>query len=307
MVLGLRASLPACLLAMVVLAAGCATSRVADTSSPAPAGSEKVAAEPTSAPGPTDPAPRDDDETPRADEPGSPPVTPAPDDNAARGWYYTANATHAVPAVAAGAADLMSAYGGRFTGPEPACVYLTFDQGYENGNTSAILDGLERNGVRATFFVTASYIRDNPALVRRMAAGGHVVGNHSATHPSMPGLAGDPAAFEEELADTARAYRDVTGAEMAHIFRPPMGEYSPLSLWRTQALGYESVFWSFAHRDWIVDDQPAVDVTVTRMLAGSHPGAIYLLHGVSSSDAQALDAVIAGLRAQGYRFGTLGG
>ena len=107
------------------------------------------------------------------------------------------------------------------------------------------------------------------------------------------------------MAETARLYREVTGREMAHVMRPPMGEYSARSLWLTRQLGYESVFWGFAHRDWIVDEQPPVDVTVRRILDGSHPGAIYLLHGVSSSDTQALDAAIAGLRAQGYGFGTL--
>jgi peptidoglycan-N-acetylmuramic acid deacetylase len=85
-----------------------------------------------------------------------------------------------------------------------------------------------------------------------------------------------------------------------------MGQYSARSLWLTQKLGYETVFWSFAHRDWVTDEQPSVELTTARILGGSHPGAIYLLHGVSSSDTQALGAVIEGLRAQGYGFGVLG-
>ena len=264
------------------------------------------------------PAPAQEGPSPSAGQPSTqtaddlqpPPLAPAvpePADNTSRGWYFTSNATHAVPAVAPDADALLSTYGGRFTGPDPACVYLTIDEGYENGNTGSILDALARNGVRATFFVTASYVRNNPGLVCRMVDEGHVVGNHSATHPSMPTLATEALAFETELAQTAQAFEEVTGCRIAPIFRPPMGEYSPLSLWLTQSLGYESIFWSFAHRDWVVDDQPPVDVTVERMLEGSHPGAVYLLHGVSSSDAQALDAGIAGLRQQGYRFGTLGG
>lgn len=234
------------------------------------------------------------------------PTTPgAPTDNAVRSWWYTKNTTHSVPGFASGAVALLSSYGGRAIGPNPALVYLTIDQGYENGNTPAILDALSRNGVRATFFVTESYIRNNPDLVRRMVREGHVVGNHSSTHPSMPSLSGDRAAFAAQLTQTASAFTEVTGAQMSKAFRPPMGEYSPLSLWITQSLGYESVFWSFAHRDWVVDDQPPVSVTVDRILTGSHPGAIYLLHGVSSSDTQALDAAIAGLRTQGYGFGVL--
>lgn len=233
------------------------------------------------------------------------PLLPEPADNTKRSWYYTPNSEHRVPGVPADAQQLLEQYGGRFTGPDTGLVYLTFDQGYENGNTPAILDALARNGVKATFFVTGAYVKNNPELVRRTAEEGHVVGNHTLNHPSLPWLVDDRAAFEVELEETAQLYREATGREMARVMRPPMGEYSARSLWLTQQLGYESVFWGFAHRDWIVDDQPPVDVTVERILGGSHPGAIYLLHGVSSSDTQALDDAIAGLRAQGYGFGTL--
>lgn len=230
-----------------------------------------------------------------------------PADNTTISWYYTPNSKHQVPAIPAAAATLLARYRGRYVGPDPRRVYLTFDAGYENGQTPRILDALARNRIKATFFVTESYVRANPGLVRRMLREGHVVGNHSATHPSMPSLARDPAAFARELTRVEDAFAEVTGgARLASIFRPPKGEYSALSLYRTAALGYESVFWSFAHRDWVVDDQPPVDVTVRRLLDGSHPGAIYLLHAISSSDADALDDVIAGLRSQGYGFGTLG-
>lgn len=266
---------------------------------PAPSSPLEPASEPTIQPGPA------------LEPPGPAPVaptvpdTPEPADGASRSWYYTPGPARSVPGVPGDAVRLLDAYGGRYTGPDPGLVYLTFDQGYENGNTPAILDALARSGVRATFFVTGSYIRANPGLVRRMAAEGHVVGNHTMTHPSLPGLVDDAAAFQAELAGTAGLYRETTGQEMAPVMRPPMGEYSARSLWLTQRSGYESVFWGFAHRDWVVDDQPPVDVTVERILNGSHPGAIYLLHGVSSSDTQALGDAIAGLREQGYGFGTL--
>jgi peptidoglycan-N-acetylmuramic acid deacetylase len=263
---------------------------------PEPLPTPEPAPEPTPEPAPApDPAP----------QPTPAPAPAKPTDNKVRGWYYVANTTHAVPGVAPGAKDWLKSYTGRYVGRDPKRVYLTIDQGYENGNTPAILDALARNNVKATFFVTETYIRANPALMRRMADAGHVVGNHSSTHPTMPSLAGNAAAFKAEFTKTANAYSEITGAKMAMIFRPPKGEYSPLSLWMTRQLGYESIFWSFAHRDWIVDDQPPVDVTIQRILTGSHPGAIYLLHGVSSSDTQALDAAIAGLRKQGYGFGTL--
>lgn len=229
-----------------------------------------------------------------------------PSDNAVKGWYCTPNDQHLPPAIPSSAKALLDRYRGRYLGPDPKVVYLTFDAGYENGQTTRILDALARSGVRATFFVTESYIRANPDLVRRMAREGHVVGNHSATHPSMPTLAHDPTAFERELTRVENAFLETTGARLARVFRPPKGEYSALSLYRTAALGYETIFWSFAHRDWVTDDQPPVETTVRRILDGSHPGAIYLLHAVSSSNADALDDVIAGLRKQGYGFGTLG-
>lgn len=288
----------ACMVCLLGMSVACAT----DESGQQPGGSL----------GPTSSAPETDGPdsvpvpglTPLEPTPGAP-ATPKPADNTLRSWYYTPNTGHRLPAVPADAGVLLSSYGGRYLGPDLSKVYLTFDQGYENGNTPAILDALARNRVHATFFVTASYIRANPALVRRMADEGHVIGNHTNTHPSLPSVAGDAAVFAEELAATERIFAETTGRSLDPVMRPPMGEYSALSLWRTQQLGYTSVFWGFAHRDWLVDDQPPVDVTIDRILSGSHPGAIYLLHGVSSSDTQALDAAIAGLRAQGYGFGTL--
>ncbi|MHB1017838.1 MAG: polysaccharide deacetylase family protein [Coriobacteriia bacterium] len=270
-------------------------------SAPPVPGPLQPAEEPTVTPGPpVEPA------APVPVEPSpSTPQSPEPTDSTSRSWYYTPNTAHHVPGVPDDAARLLAAYGGRYTGPDAHLVYLTFDQRYENCNTPAILDALARNGVKATFFVTGSYVQSNPDLVRRMVTEGHVVGNHTVSHPSLPDLVDDRAAFTAELSQTAALFREVTGAEMPHVMRPPMGEYSARSLWLTQQLGYESIFWGFAHRDWIVDDQPPVDVTIDRILRGSHPGAIYLLHGVSSSDTQALDAAIAGLREQGYGFGTL--
>jgi peptidoglycan-N-acetylmuramic acid deacetylase len=212
------------------------------------------------------------------------------------------NASHRPPQVPATATRLLHEYGGRFLGDiAENVVYLTFDEGYENGLTSQILDTLSAAGVKAAFFVTGTYIRDNADLVRRMAAEGHVVANHTYDHPSLPSLARDRSAFTEQIRATERLYRRTTGRDMAPFLRPPAGEYSPLSLCLTERLGYASVFWSFAHRDWLVDDQPPVPVTLRRILNG----AIYLLHAVSRSDTEALPEAIAGLREQGYRFGTL--
>ncbi|MBS3956438.1 MAG: polysaccharide deacetylase family protein [Clostridiales bacterium] len=204
------------------------------------------------------------------------------------------------------AAALLGRYGGVWRADTSAkVVYLTFDQGYEAGHTGRILDVLKREGVAASFFVTRGYIENNPDLVERMTSEGHVVANHSATHPSMPEIAHDPAAFEAELTRCADAYRALTGVSMAPFFRPPMGEYSARSLCMTERLGYTTVMWSFAHRDWLTDEQPPVATTLARVVNGAHPGAILLLHAVSSSNTEALPGIITRLRAEGYRFASL--
>jgi len=234
------------------------------------------------------------------------PSGPCPSDNTVRSWYYVPNDDHETPAIPNDVRPLLDMYGGRYVGDVgEKVVYLTFDEGYENGYTTQILDELQEADVRAAFFVTGAYVRDNPDLVRRMADEGHVVANHTDTHPSLPSLAYDRAAFRRELTTVEQAYRRVTGEELARLLRPPMGEYSARSLCRTQRLGYATVFWSFAHRDWLVDDQPSVAVTLDRLLDGRHRGAIYLLHAVSRSNTGALPRFIDELRARSYRFGAL--
>lgn len=226
--------------------------------------------------------------------------------NVTRAWYYMPNTTHTTPAIAADASPWLVRYAGYYVGnTKQKNIYLTFDEGYENGYTAKILDTLKQNSVHAAFFVTASYIRNNPDLVRRMAAEGHLVANHSSTHPSMPSLVSNSVRFNNEFADTESAYKSVTGKALAKFFRPPMGEYSQKTLYLTQQLGYKTVFWSFAHRDWETNNQPPVSVTHDRILTGAHPGAILLLHAVSQSDTDALSSVILDLQYEGYVFHSL--
>ncbi|MDY0088308.1 MAG: polysaccharide deacetylase family protein [Coriobacteriia bacterium] len=226
--------------------------------------------------------------------------------NISRSWYYVAAGAGRVPTVPTDVAAIVARSGALWRVPTTEkVVYLTFDQGYEAGFTARILDTLRAKGVHATFFLTGSYVRDEPDLVRRMAAEGHLAGNHTRTHPSLPTLAGDVAAFTEEYRSVERAYREVTGRTLARYGRPPRGEYSERTLCMVGTLGYTSVMWSFAHRDWLLDDQPPVDVAYKRIVDGAHPGAIMLLHSVSESNTLALPRVIDELRRRGYRFGTL--
>jgi peptidoglycan-N-acetylmuramic acid deacetylase len=293
-------------LALVLVAYG--DTSVTPSPDPSPVASSDPLPSPVVEPSTPAPSPTEDP-TPTTTTTPAPSPTPAAacsDDNTLRSWYYTPNDAHATPETPSDVRRLLRAYDGHYVGDtDEKVVYLTFDEGYENGFTARILDTLQAAGVEGAFFVTGTYVRNNPDLVRRMADEGHVVGNHTESHPSLPSLARDLAAFKRELTSVEKAYRAATGRELTRVMRPPMGEYSARSLCVTQRLGYATVFWSFAHRDWLVDDQPSVAVTLDRILTGSHKGAIYLLHPVSSSNTRALPQAIEGLKAQGYRFGSL--
>lgn len=296
-------------LAVVLIACGGSAAHLSPAPWP-PADAERPHVPTTSTPLPDEPPA----EREQADVPPEPPVTPPTRDpaacaslnNATRSWYYQPTGAGRVPTIPSDAGAIVQRYGALWRVPTTEkVIYLTFDQGYEAGFTARILDTLREKGARATFFLTGSYVRDEPGLVRRMAAEGHLAGNHTQTHPSLPELAGDVAAFTGEYRAVERAYREATGLTLARFERPPRGEYSDRTLCMVRALGYTSVMWSFAHRDWLLDDQPPVDVTYQRIVDGAHPGAIMLLHSVSESNTLALPRVIDELRRQGYRFATL--
>jgi len=179
-------------------------------------------------------------------------------------------------------------------------IYLTFDEGYENGYTVKILDILKKNNVKAAFFVTTPYIKDNPDLVKRMMDEGHLVCNHTAKHPSMAERAKNPDDFEKEFTITEEAYKNVTGKEMPKFFRPPMGKYSELSLFYTKKLGYKTIFWSFAYNDWNRQNQPSPEFAKEKILNRTHNGEIVLLHAVSRTNSEILDSVIQSWKEKGF-------
>lgn len=201
-----------------------------------------------------------------------------------------------------GALDFNKAFG-KYDGVaienEEKVIYLTFDQGYENGYTSKILDVLKEKNVKATFFIIADYEKRNPELVKRMIAEGHTIGNHSVHHYSMPNL--DINTAKKEINDLHNKVKEVYGYEM-YLFRPPMGEYSEQSLAITQACGYKSVFWSYAYADWDVNKQIEPSKALEKVTKAAHSGCIYLLHSVSSTNAAILSDFIDNMKKQGYTF-----
>lgn len=180
-------------------------------------------------------------------------------------------------------------------------ICLTFDEGYENGYTPQILDTLKEKKVKAIFFVTYDFASQNPDLVKRMIAEGHIVGNHSYRHYSMDEVSDDVA--KEEVTYLHKYIKDKFNYTMSY-FRFPKGEFSERSLQIVKDLGYKSVFWSFAYADWDPDNQTEENQAFTHICESTHPGAILLLHAVSKTNADILGKVIDDITKQGYTFTT---
>ena len=183
-------------------------------------------------------------------------------------------------------------------------IYLTFDAGYENGNTPAILEALKKHDVSATFFVVGNYLETSPELVKQMVAEGHTVGNHTFHHPEMSKIS-DAASFEKELKDVETLYQKITGEELPRFYRPPQGKYNTQNLQMAGDLGYKTFFWSLAYVDWIQDQQPTKEAAFDKLLKRIHPGAVVLLHSTSSTNAQILDELLTKWEEMGYHFAPL--
>lgn len=182
-------------------------------------------------------------------------------------------------------------------------LYLTFDEGYENGYTSQILDTLKTCNVPAAFFVTGPYIEKETELVKRMLEEGHIVGNHTVNHPNLPKLV-SAKKMAEELCVLNERFMNTYGKQMKYM-RPPEGEYSERLLAVADSLGYRTVFWSFAYRDWDPKKQQGADYAFSQVTPYLHDGAVILLHAVSKDNADALERIIEYAHEQGYEFKTL--
>ncbi len=181
-------------------------------------------------------------------------------------------------------------------------LYLTFDCGYENGYTEKILDVLKEKQAPAAFFVTLPYLKDSPEIAARMIQEGHIVGNHSATHPVFPQISRSRMAQEIQECDN---YLRAQFGYSAPFFRFPTGEYSDSALELVQSLGYTSVFWSVAYGDYDTNHQKGKQYAFDTVTSRLHPGAVILLHAVSSDNAAALGEIIDWAREQGYTFQAL--
>lgn len=180
-------------------------------------------------------------------------------------------------------------------------LYLTFDAGYENGNTPAILEALKKHQAPAVFFAVGNFIKDNPDLIKRMITEGHIVGNHTMTHPDMSQIS-SMESFQKELEGVEELYTSVTGEPMTKFYRPPRGVYSTENLSMAKELGYSTFFWSLAYVDWIQEQQLSKEEAFQKLIPRIHPGAIVLLHNTSSTNAAILDELLTRWEEMGYQF-----
>ncbi len=183
-------------------------------------------------------------------------------------------------------------------------IYLTFDAGFENGNTEKILDSLKKHNVKATFFLVGNYIETSPELVERMVEEGHTIGNHTYSHPDMSKIS-DEESFKKELQSLESLYKETTGQELLKIYRPPQGKYCVSNLEMADKLGYKTIFWSLAYVDWYENKQPTKEEAFNKLLKRIHPGAIVLLHSTSKTNGDILDELLTKWEDMGYSFGEI--
>lgn len=200
--------------------------------------------------------------------------------------------------------EIVKKHGAFYKGdPNKKDIYLTFDNGYENGYTEKILDVLKKEEVPAAFFVTGHYLETAPELVKRMAKEGHIVGNHSWSHPDLTTVSDEK--IVEELEKVRKKTEELTGTKTMKYLRPPRGIFSERTMAVAKKQGYTHALWSLAYVDWNTNQQKGAQYAHDNIMSRIHPGAVMLLHTVSKDNADALESVIKDLKKKGYTFKSL--
>ncbi len=200
-------------------------------------------------------------------------------------------------------AHFMSEYDAHYIGNDEKCVYLTFDLGYENENVASIVDTLEKENVKATFFLLRHTVANGKNL-EKIIDGGHLCANHTSTHKDMTKMH-EIDSFKAELENLEAEFKAKTGKELAKVYRPPCGAFSEQNLAWAKELGYKTVFWSLAYADWDEKNQMPPDAALNKLMSRMHNGAVILLHPTSSTNAKILPELIKKLKAEGYEFKTV--
>ena len=189
-----------------------------------------------------------------------------------------------------------------FLGPDKKVIYLTFDEGGNITYVKEIVDILNKHNIDATFFFSRNYISNNPDLMKKIINSGHSIGNHTVNHLSMPSLATKDKfdSYYSEIKETEIAFMQATGKPMEKLFRYPMGEYSNRTMNIMKSMGYKSIFWSVAYKDW--DGDYNKEYSLNNMKKQLHNGAIYLIHPKCKGNYEALEDFINYATDLGYKF-----
>ena len=223
-------------------------------------------------------------------------------DGAGSGWGFVRKKGKA-PEIPSAQTDMLERYNGRYLDhAEEKNLYLTFDEGYENGFTAVILDTLEKTNTPAAFFVTGPYLEGQGELIQRMIDEGHIVGNHTVHHLNLPKQPVET--VQSEITSLNDKCEELYGYKMTYM-RPPEGEFSERTLAVTNDLGMRTIMWSFAYKDWNVNTQQGADYAYENVIPYLHDGAVILLHAVSSDNANALERIINEAKNEGYSFKSL--
>ena len=216
------------------------------------------------------------------------------------GWGIKRNDNHLQPDLGNTNKALINKYNGIAMGNnEDKSIYLTYDLGYEAGYTAKILDTLKEKNVQGTFFITAHYLNTASDLVERMIKEGHIVGNHTVNHKSMPDLSDEE--IKSELMNLNQSLYEKFEYEMKYM-RPPKGEFSERTLSITENLGFKTVMWSFAYVDWNEDSQPSQEEALKMVISNLHNGEVMLLHATSKTNSEIMGKIIDETRYEGYEF-----
>ncbi|WP_040206353.1 delta-lactam-biosynthetic de-N-acetylase [Neobacillus jeddahensis] len=219
-------------------------------------------------------------------------------------WGFKKAVNEQPPEAGAQYDQILVKYGSFYKGdPNEKTLYMTFDSGYENGYTPKILEVLKKEKVPATFFVTGHFLNSQPELAIQMVKEGHIIGNHSWSHPDFTAV--NDAKIREELERVKLRTKEITGQKEMKYLRPPRGVFSERTLQIAKEEGYTHVFWSLAFVDWNVNAQKGWQYSYDNIMRQIHPGSVILLHSVSKDNADALEKAIQDLKKKGYKFKSL--
>jgi peptidoglycan/xylan/chitin deacetylase (PgdA/CDA1 family) len=200
-------------------------------------------------------------------------------------------------------------YGRAFTGLSRGSkqLALTYDDGPNDPHTLRLLEVLSRHDVKATFFLIGRYVRQRPDIAGEVLKAGHVIGNHTFTHPLL--IFKSAAEIRRELSDCHAAIQDAVG-EHSNLFRPPFGGRRPATLRIARELGLEPIMWNVTGYDWNAPPAAAIERKVSRQIRGGdvillHDGGHKQLGADRSQTVVASDHLITRYKQDGYRFVTL--